>query len=71
MMTTEFLYGVKPEELAPMKYYDALAYKYSKGQELFRALYLGNLPNENHRQFYVEKALRHTKKLINERKGIN
>ncbi len=67
MMSTEFLYDVKPEELEPLKYFDALALKLVRGKELFRKLYMKELLDDNHREFYVMKALKHTEDLLAER----
>lgn len=66
-MTTEFLYGIKPEVLEPMKYFEALEHKLMAGKYLYQGLYLGLVPDENHRMFYVEKAMRHTEKLLAEK----
>ena len=67
MMTTQFLYGIDPEELASLKYYDALKLKKEKGKELYRKLYVGDIKEEDHRMFYVLKAVQHTEKLLHER----
>ena len=40
MKTTEYLYGIQPEELDHMDYWIALRYKLEKGKELFNYLYL-------------------------------
>jgi len=68
MHSTQFLYGIEPNELIGMKYINALAYKRDKGIELYRKLFL--IPNrteeEDERLFYVGKAVHHTEKLIEE-----
>ena len=65
MKTSEYLYGINPEELDDITYWNALRYKIEKGTELFRELYTSN--NDNHRLFYVNKAMLHTRKLLEER----
>jgi len=69
MHTTEYLYGIKPIELEGLDYYSALQYKYNQGVKLYQELYLkeNKTEDDNIRLFHVEKAVRHTKKLIDER----
>ena len=64
-MSTEYLYGIKPEELVDLKYYDALKFKLDSAHKIFRELYIeGKDPD---RVFWVDKAVNHTRRLIQER----
>jgi len=69
MMKTEYLYSIKPETLDNMYYYEALKFKYEKAKTLYEKLYsIKNRTWYQHvRIFFVEKAIRHTQKLIQER----
>ena len=64
-MTTQYLYGIDVRELDNMLYWEALAYKHKKAMDLFRTLYM-EMQDET-RIFYVNKAINHTKKLLEER----
>lgn len=66
-MTTEFLYGITPDKLEGLLYFDALELKLKSGEYLYRGLHLGLVEDIDHRKFYVEKALKHTRKLLAER----
>ena len=68
-MKTEYLYGIKPEDLDKMLYYEALTYKHVNARKLYEKLYTMPTRNwYNHvRLFFVEKAMKHTWKLIQER----
>ncbi len=65
MRTTEYLYGIKPSELDSHTYWSGLNFKIKEGTNLFRELYKSKEDNE--RLFWVNKAIEHTRKLINER----
>lgn len=73
MHSTQYLYGIDPEELTGMLYFDALQYKYDAGTRLYRKLWLipKKTEEEQDRMFYVEKAQRHTKALLDERTNID
>ena len=67
--STEYLYGVEPKEFSDMIYKDAIRFKHEKAQELYRMLYMrGPVKSEEDalREFYVEKAMAHTKMLMDE-----
>jgi len=69
-MTTQYLYGIQPNELENKFYYEALQYKLDAAKKLHVELY--NLPHsygdEVHiRLFYVQKAINHTQNLLNEK----
>ena len=65
MKSTEYLYNIKPEQLYGLEYYEALKFKLDNCTELFRKLYMH--PEDNERLFWVNKAMNHTQKLLNER----
>ncbi len=69
MKTTDYLYGINPNELEDKLYFDALRYKYHACTRLYRQLYL--TPNKTEEQlvqlFHVGKAQAYTKKLLDER----
>lgn len=69
MHSTQYLYGIDPAELENKFYFEALEYKRQSGIKLYRLLFLNHdrTDEEDKRMFYVEKALRHTEKLIGER----
>ena len=71
-MKTQYLYGINPEELDPMLYYEALTFKHINARQLYEKLYI--MKNKtwfnNVRLFFVEKAMKHTWKLIQERTDI-
>ena len=76
--STNYLYGINPEELISLKYYQALKYKLEQGRFLIRRIYkeledqhidreiAGELEVRRH---WVEKAIRHTENLISEVEG--
>lgn len=69
-MTTEYLYGIQAKILENMLYFDALEFKLKSGQALY--MYLNNKSkvygDKIHvRKFFVEKAIKHTRKLLAER----
>ena len=71
MHSTQYLYGIDPEELYGMYYYDALEYKYEKGKELYFRLYNEDRDEDaDIRMFYVNKAVEHTAGLIDERTTV-
>ena len=69
MKTTEYLYGIQPEELKDMLYFDALKYKYDACTRLFRKLYLTDrkTDEQNLQLWHVTKAQEHTEKLLLEK----
>ena len=68
--STEYLYGIKLESFWDLPYSKALEYKWHNGNKLYEEL-LKIGPNqsfwEREREFYVAKALKHTKKLLSEK----
>ena len=69
MKTTQYLYGIEPVELENKFYLEALKYKLESGMKLHKEIYLSNSSygsEEHNRLFYVQKAIAHTRKLINE-----
>ena len=72
MMKTQYLYGINPENLDKMLYYEALTFKYIHAKKLYEELYLSTNKNwyNTVRIFFVEKAMTHTWKLIEERTEI-
>lgn len=69
MKTTEYLFGINPEELDNKFYYEALDYKLQKAKELYNKLYDSGKKDHKtrDRMFYVLEAVDHTRKLIEER----
>ena len=69
MKTTQYLYGIEPEELDNKYYFPALKHKVETGKKLYK--YIHNIENktkeESDREFWVLDALNHTRKLIKER----
>ena len=66
--STEYLYGITPQDLEDMKYFEALEYKKQQGQKLYKSLYdMRRNEREDVRMHYVAKALKHTQKLLDER----
>jgi len=65
MKTTEYLYGIKPEELGDKMYWDALEHRITNGMKLFKELYTSGRDQE--RCFWVNKAIEHTRELLRER----
>ena len=66
--STEYLYGIKPQDFEDMKYFDALEFKKQQGQKLYKSLYITiRTTREDVRMHYVAKALKHTQKLLDER----
>ena len=65
MKKTEYLYGIKPEQLDGLEYWDALKLKKENAEILYEELYVTGIDKE--REFWVYKALKHTEKLIGER----
>ncbi len=65
MRTTKYLYGIYQEELDAHTYWSGLNFKLKSGIELFRKLYKTNEDNE--RLFWVNKAIEHTRGLVDER----
>ncbi len=68
MKTTKYLYDITPEELDGHTYWSGLDFKLKKATELFRELYVAN--KDGDRMFYVNKAMEHTRELIEERKNV-
>lgn len=66
--STQYLYSIKKQELENKFYFEALRYKLEAGKRLQKQLYLAEEDSEYNRVrlFFVEKAIRHTNKLINE-----
>jgi len=67
--STEYLYGVEPKEFSDMIYKDAIKFKHEKAKEVYKTLYnIGPVKSEEDalREFYVEKAIAHTKMLMDE-----
>ena len=68
---THYLYGITPQDIEDMKYYDALEYKKQQGNKLYKALYYSRRnEREDVQMHYVAKALNHTQKLIDERTAV-
>ena len=65
MKSTEYLYNIKPEELDGLEYWAGLKLKIDSATKLFALLYTS--AQDTDRLFYVNKAIIHTRKLINER----
>ncbi len=66
MMSTQYLFGIDAEDLENKFYFDALDYKLIAGRRLFRELYMIKKPTkeEEDRMFYVDKAMKHTERLL-------
>jgi len=71
MKETEYLYGIQPKELDNKGYFKALEYKKIAGMKLYRSLFLKHdkTKEDSDRMFYVERAIKHTGKLLKERDG--
>ena len=71
MLSTEYLYGVRPESFKDMSYKKALEYKKEAGHKLYVYLYMNVEDSDEYREkvFHVEKALSHTRKLLEELDG--
>ena len=68
MKTTQYLYGIEPEELDNKYYFEALKYKLEAGGILYERLYkLEETKEISDRKFWVLDAISHTRKLIKER----
>ena len=69
MLTSQYLYNIKPEELENKYYYEALDYKLICAKTLYnRMLYIPRKSEkESIRMFYIEKAMKHLIDLINEK----
>jgi len=69
MKKTEYLYGIQPKELDNKGYFKALEYKKTAGMKLYRSLFLKHdkTKEDSDRMFYVNKAIEHTRKLLDER----
>jgi len=69
MHKTEFLYGLIPSDLDNKEYFTALHFKKEAGVKLYRQLFLkpDKTKEDSDRMFYVERAVRHTERLILER----
>ena len=69
MKTTQYLYGIEPEELDNKYYFEALKYKLEVGSKLYKSLYKikKQTKEESDRTFWVLDAIDHTRKLIKER----
>jgi len=69
MKKTIYLYGIFPSELEDKEYFEALKFKEISGIKLYRTLFLKHdkTKEENDRMFYVNKAVQHTQKLLDER----
>ncbi len=65
MKTTKYLYGIEPESLDNMGYWEGLRYKITNGISLFRHLYKSG--KDQDRCFWVNKAVDHTRELLKER----
>ena len=72
MLKTEYLYGIAPETLDDILYFDALKFKLEFGKILYgKLLKLSEQTEYEHiREFHVGKALKHTQKLLDERTEI-
>jgi len=67
---TEYLYGITTEELEEKMYFEALKFKVEAGMKLYKELLSKPCDygsKEAVRIFYVEKALSHTRKLLEEK----
>lgn len=62
--TTQYLYGIKPEEFIEMPYIEALEFKREQAKRLFSALIIDGADED--RRHYVWKALEHTDALLQE-----
>jgi len=69
MKKTLHIYGIEPKELEGMEYFAALLFKKEAGVKLYRQLFLkpDKTKEDSDRMFYVERAVRHTERLILER----
>lgn len=69
MHNTSYLYGLQPNELEDMFYFDALKHKKHMGTRLYRKLFLKHdkTTEDETQMFWVAKALKHTEKLLEER----
>ncbi len=69
--STFYLYGVLPNELEGMEYFEALEFKKENGKNLYTRLYHMRRDNsEDVQMHYVLKALNHTEDLISERYAV-
>ncbi len=69
--STFYLYGILPNELEGMEYFDALEFKKKHCIDLYRRLYHMKRDNAADVQLhYVLKALNHTEALISERYAV-
>jgi len=68
MKTTGYLYGFSAKELKNKFYEEALRYKLEKGLIHYRKLYdkTEKTKEEQDQMFWIEKALDHTRKLLEE-----
>lgn len=64
--STQYLYDINPSELRGMGYEEALEYKLAGAREVYRNLYSDG--EDYDRQFWVLRALEHTRNLIEELK---
>lgn len=69
MKDTNYLYGIDPKELENKFYFEALDYKRTAGLKLFKKLYFIEKRSEDEaiRLYHVEKAIKHTERLLDER----
>jgi len=69
MKSTNYLYGILPEELENKMYFEGLVYKREAGVKLCRELFLKHNKTEEDydRMFFVNKSVEHTEKLLEER----
>ena len=68
MKTTQYIYGIDPDELENKYYFEALQYKKEEGIKLYRKLFLKHNKTEDDttQMFWVAKGLDHTEKLLDE-----
>ena len=64
--STWYLYGILPDELLAMPYKVALQFKLDCGKELFKLLYNTDGEKDKDRLFHVQKAINHTRMLLDE-----
>lgn len=65
MKKTKYLFNIEPEELDGLEYWDALRYKLEHALVLFKRLY--ETKEDTDREFWVSKAIKHTRDLLDER----
>lgn len=65
MKTTRYLYDVDLDFLSEMRYFDALRYKRDSAKKLYWKLY--EEAGDPVRMFHIEKAIKFTEDLINEK----